>query len=319
MRIDVRSLAGLANMLAGIALGAVGAWVIITKKNPAAVPDGGTAVVAEASTSRELEAARARIAELEALLEARLAEAGEKLEGEAVAEADQGVSMPREIKNLADLVQASRPMLTRMTPMFQAMLERGIERRVAEMKDQLGLTDAQAEELARRLRQAGEDELAKFNERAVDPSTPPGEVFSRDGGPLQGEAFETILRESVDEEQFAEYQRRQLEDRAASLERAANREVDRLGRQLELDEGQKDQVFEIYARTSNRFDPSLEVQTDSGATADVEAGASREDAIRAVLRPDQQEVYDRQVEERRAREQRWRSFFQGGEAGGGER
>jgi hypothetical protein len=295
-------------LIFGLALGAgaASAWFLTRPAAPAPAPP--TTVSDDSSA---LDTAHARIAELEALLAAHPTPAQVDENGKPLPVAATAAGAPTQIQNIGDLVEASRPLLSRMGPMFESMMHRRIDRQVAQLKEQLGLTDEQAAELKRQLTQLGEDDIAEFNKRLNDPTTPPEQVFQRRGNPMQGEAFETALKESVSEEQYALYEKDKLEKQAQSLERAANNEADRLGRQLGLDDTQKDQVFEIYARTSKRFDPSLQVETEAGSQVQVDEDTNREDAIREILTPEQQTSYDQQIEERAAREARWRSFFNG--------
>ena len=296
-------------LLLGIALGtgAATAWFLTRPADTATVP---TPLAAVSDDSSALDAANRRIAELEAQLAARPSPALATEDGKALPAAAGGA--PPQIQSMGDLVEASRPLLSRMGPMFESMMQRRIDQQVAQMKDQLGLTDEQAADLKKRLTALGKADMTAFSKRLNDPSTPADQVFQRRGNSMEGEAFEAAVKESLSDDQYALYEKEKLEKQAQSLERAANNEAERLGRQLDLDEAQKDQVFEIYARTSDRFDPSLQVEIEGGSDVNVDPDMSREDTIRDVLTPEQQTTYDKQIEERTARETRWRSFFNGG-------
>jgi hypothetical protein len=75
--------------------------------------------------------------------------------------------------------------------------------------------------------------------------------------------------------------------------------VTRLDAIVSLDDAQRGEVFGVMARGARDFDPAMQFEglgTDRGALA---TGQSKQDAVLAVLRPDQRQIYQDEQEKRR--------------------
>jgi hypothetical protein len=231
-------------------------------------------------------------------------------EGEAVAPDSPTTPAPGRINNMNDLVNQSRPLLNSMVPMFTNMMKQGIDQQVERLTKELNLDTVQTDTLRQKLNAMGEQEMAEFSKRLNDPNTSPEDLIRRDGGVFAEEKLDEALKGTLTDEQYAGYSTKQLAQRAERLERQANGEVERLGGRLNLTEEQKDKVFQAVVTTSDNFDPALKVET--GSAADIPQGLSREDAIRAVLTPEQVKIYDEDLSKRRDTENMWRNMFRGG-------
>ena len=103
---------------------------------------------------------------------------------------------------------------------------------------------------------------------------------------------------------LARYKSDRLNQRVENVQNEAEHKVSRLHREVELDEAQQDQVFAIMARSSPDFDSSMQFEGLGDDTAKLAPGQSRNDAIMAVLRPDQRQQYEeRRVARRQEAEQ----------------
>jgi hypothetical protein len=224
-------------------------------------PTPAPAVAANsAALARDLAEARERIDELET----RLATPATLPAAEPPANA--APSTPPPANDLEAIVQESRPLLNRMMPVFQRMMERGIDQQVSRLVEQLGLDEAQSALLREKLTTLGQTEMEKFSQRLNDPGVSPEQLFRGEGGPFNPQALNNALKETLTPDQFADYEQKQTAERVERLERQTNAQVERLGNRLSLSENQKDQVFAALVKSS---DPGLQVETESSTAAEI--------------------------------------------------
>jgi Spy/CpxP family protein refolding chaperone len=291
-------------VIAGAALG--GGAIYLWQSNQGTV----TAPPAIASSDKgELDAAKKRIAELEQQVKSAEIAATPKVPVPTEEEraADPEAAMAKDIQGL---LQESRPLLNRLAPMFRQGMMRGIDRQVEQLAADLGLNDAQKEELRAKLTAMGDEEMKKFNDRLADPSMTPEKLFQEGGrgGPFSPDGMNAMLKETLTPEQYEQYDKKQTAERVQRLERQANWQTDRLGRRLNLTEQQKDQVFGIMVKSS---DPNLEVETGTGAAAPTSADADRDAAIKAILTPEQRAIYEQDAARDQERRERWSGMWGG--------
>jgi len=119
------------------------------------------------------------------------------------------------------------------------------------------------------------------------------------------------------------WRNRKLETKAQQIERTATRQLERMDK-LNLDETQKDQVFNILVKKNPQYDPTLTVE-GLNADSSFDAGKSQDEAIAAVLREDQMAEYKAMQDRQNAEKKRWSDalggfdptqFFQGMGGGG---
>ena len=294
-------------VVAGAALGGGAIYLWQSGSAPVTAPPAVTAV-----STGELDAAKKRITDLEQQVKAAELAATPKVEVPTEEEraADPQAAMAKDLKGL---LQDSRPLLNRLAPMFREGMMRGIERQIEDLATELGLNDAQKEELRAKLAAMGDAEMKKFNDRLADPNMTPEKLFQDGGrGAFSPEGMKTALKETLTPEQYEKYDKKQTAERVQRLERQANWQTDRLGKRLNLSEAQKDQVFGIMVKSS---DPNLEVETGTGAEAPTAADADRDAAIKAVLTPEQRTIYEEDAKREEERRGRWRGMFGGGMRG----
>ena len=261
-----------------------------------------------AKDNSELQSARKRIAELEQRVKSAelAATASTPVPTEAERAADPQAAMAQDMKGL---LQDSRPLLNRLTPMFRQGMMRGIDRQVEELATELGLNGAQKEQLRAKLAALGDEEMKKFNDRLADPNMTPDKLFQEGGrGPFSPDGMNAMLKETLTPDQYEKYEKKQTTERVQRLERQANFQTDRLGRRLDLTEEQKDKVFAIMVKSS---DPNLQVETGTGADVPAAADADRDAAIKAVLTPEQRAIYEQDAAREQERRDRWRGMWSG--------
>lgn len=206
---------------------------------------------------------------------------------------------------------------------------------IAKYKDKYGLTDDQVATLQTKLTAKLKEGTNKFASSLDNENKTVQEIMQEQGQQWQNQENEVaeIMKETLTDDQYNEFEREMLADRAQRVERNATRQMNRLDTQLNLDETQKDQVFGILVTNSPGFDPAMQVEGASVAPAksvtpgegegvlidggvgalageipagiDAAAldsaagntGVSQEDAIRAVLTPAQVETYNKSLEQ----------------------
>lgn len=291
-------------LVAGAALGGGLIYAWQSGKAPVTAPPA-----VAAPDPAELAAANKRIAELEERVKSAELAATPKVPVPTEEERarDPEAAMATDLKGL---LQDSRPLLNRLAPMFREGMKRGVDRQIDELAAQLGLNETQKEALRAKLTAMGDEEMRKFNERLADPNMTPEKLFADAGrgGAFAPEAMNAALKETLTPEQFEKYEKQQTEERVERLERQANWQTDRLGRRLNLSEEQKDQVFSIMVKSS---DPNLQVETGTGAQAPAAPDADREAAIKAILTPEQQAIYEQDTRRDQERRDRWRQLLGG--------
>ena len=298
-------------LVVGTALGAAVVYGIISLNRPQ-IPAPEAAPAAAPVDRSALEAANKRIDELENRLKQKEIEKAptptpeeRAKDPEAAAQAD-----------VRGLLQDSKPLLNRLAPLFQDGVKRMIDRQIDTLASRYGLTEDQKTKLRAKLQAMSDEEFKKFNDRLNDPKITPDKLFQPGANPLSPEALKVALKETMTADQYAAYEKQETEDRVKRLETQANWQTENLGQRLGLSEAQKDEIFGIMVKSS---DPSLAVETESGAGNNAPQNPDQEAAIRAVLTEDQAKTYDADNQRNAEMRNRWMQFFggAGGPGGGG--
>ena len=222
------------------------------------------------------------------------------------------------------LLNDARPLLKTMALMFgnerKKMAERMIRGMGERLAEQMGLTEEQTKDMIDHFLKLDEENFAKIK-AMLDRQLTVFDVFTvmKDMDPTK--SMDDYVMTKLTDDQKKSWENRKLESKAEQLERTANWQLQRMEK-LNLDEGQKDQVFDILVKKNPNYDPTLSV-AGLNAESTVDANKSQEEAIAAVLREDQLAEYKAMQERQNAEKKRWTEalggfdptqFFQG--AGG---
>jgi hypothetical protein len=280
--------------------GGAGVWVSSVLHRPQAVADAATrdesaAIKAQlGALQAELDAARGTIESLEAKLAAAPS---------AAAPGGEEVEVPAGPTDLNTVFQQAKPLLKTLGPFLDNARRRGTkamaERRVAEMTEKYGLTTDQQEAVKKWFEDKSEADAARGRELLDKPDAGLQDLIAAGRGQRPDDGLDEMMAGTLSPEQLAAYRADRLQERAASVEKEANRRVSQLNEVVQLDEAQQDKVFAIMARSSDNYDPAMQLEglgTDEAALAE---GASRDEAILAVLRPDQRQAYEADRQRRR--------------------
>lgn len=206
-----------------------------------------------------------------------------------------------------DVFRATQPLIRDLAPLFDRIRARELQRQ----------TDAKAGELARKysLNPAQQDALKQWlDQNAADEAKRYSDIISQDGTRLEDLAraatdvkvengLETFMVRTLSPDKLAAFKSDQMMDKVTKVQEEADRKVTRLDSIVTLDETQRGQVFGVMARGAEDFDPAMQFEgigTDTGTLA----GKSKQDAILAILRPDQREAYMAEQERRRTEAQK---------------
>lgn len=104
-------------------------------------------------------------------------------------------------------------------------------------------------------------------------------------------------------EQAEKYQTSRLTEKSEKITANANERLERLNKDLGLSEAQQDQVFNILVQTDKNYDSKLQIEGAAGTQLGKDI--KREEAIAAVLTPDQAAKYQTSLNQRKETEKSW--------------
>lgn len=205
-----------------------------------------------------------------------------------------------------DVFQATQPLIRDLSPLFDRMrikeLQRQSDTKSAELARKYSLTPSQQEALKQ-----------WFDQNAVDQAKAYSDLISQKGVKLEDIAkaatqvelnsgLDQFMESTLKGEKLAAYQSDRMLEKVERVQSEADLKVERLDGIVQLDESQRGQVFGIMARGSAYYDPAM--QLEGLGTSTPMTGKSKQDAVLAVLRPDQRQAYQAAQEKRRAEEQK---------------
>ena len=186
---------------------------------------------------------------------------------------------------------------------FAGAMSKGADRMIAaemeSQKEKLNLSDAQVESIKGKMVAMIQDETKRFQSELDDKNRSFGEIMQSQGDFWENNEpkINALLKEELNEEQYAQYERNELIEKTESIQKRANWELERMD-SLDLSEEQEDQIFGILVQKSSQFDEAMEIE---GISAELPEAArsqdvSKEDAIRSILNPDQLDKYNEKME-----------------------
>lgn len=207
-----------------------------------------------------------------------------------------------------DVFRATQPLIRDLAPLFDRIRVRELQRQ----------TDAKAGELARKysLNPAQQESLKQWlDQNAMDEAKRYTDLISQDGTRLEDLAkaatdvkvengLEKFMERTLNADKLATFKSDQMLEKVGKVQREADMKVTRLDNVVKLDETQRGQVFGVMARGARDFDPAMQFEGLGTDTAALSAGSSRQDAVLAILRPEQREAYEAERARRRAAAQK---------------
>jgi hypothetical protein len=290
----------IAGLLAGSAIGA-GTYYLLAPKTP---PPAPVAVSPAPKPSGNGESERiARLEKELAALKAEKEKAAEEPAKTASATAEDG--KPDLGKILKDASPLLKSLSSAFEPQRKEMVARFIDSQVQRLTEMAGLSESQAAALRSHLETMDKENQEKMQSAmGKDMKLEDLIAMRRNGGNNPQKAVDDWAAANLSGDQAEAYKAKRLTEKSEQITRSANAQLDGLDRELSLSEEQKDKVFNILVQTDQNYDASMKLE-GIDATASVGDGQSRDDAIAAILSPDQKAKYDARQTERKSRENRF--------------
>ena len=284
-------------VLGSVAAGAAAVYFLNGKNQPSAPAAAGPAPAPAAAP------ADPRIAKLEKEL------ADLKKRQESKPAPDTAEAKPEDKPDANKLLKDAQPLLKSLTAAFEPrrreMAERMIDAQVKRLTALANLTPDQAAALKAHLEQLDKENQDKWK------GTIDGDMKMEDLANLRrggfgdaDKALDDWAAANLPPDQADAYKTGRLREKTERITRSANAQVESLGRRLGLDETQKDKLFNIMVQTDSSYDPSMKLEGVAETTA-VAEGQSRDEAIAAILTPEQAQKYNSAEEDRRSRRARF--------------
>ncbi len=203
-----------------------------------------------------------------------------------------------------DIFRASKPLLRDLAPLLDRLRVRKqhevIDTLAGELSRQYDLTPAQQASLKQWFEDRSKQEAKRWTDLVAHDHTRLEDLMraSRDVRPDEGLA--TFMEGMLTGDKLATFKTDRMASRAERVQQEADMKVQRLDSIVGLDDAQRDQVFGAVARTSRDYDPAMRLE-GVGVENGTAQGLSRQDAMLAVLRPEQRAAYE--AERQRRREQ----------------
>lgn len=210
------------------------------------------------------------------------------------------------------LLNDARPLMKTLAIMFgkerAKLAERMITGIAERLAEEMGLTEEQTADMIAHFLKLDSANFEKIKEMLDKPITILS-VFSAMQDMNPSKNMDEYVMTKLNDDQKKAWENRKLETKAQQIERTANWQLQRMEK-LNLDETQKDQVFDILVKKNPQYDASLAVE-GLNAESTFDAGKSQEEAIAAVLREDQMAEYTSMQERQNKERQRWTSALGG--------
>jgi hypothetical protein len=281
-------------LLAGLVIGALGVWlgrdsVLPPKKSPEA-----RALELQA----QLTEMRLRLAKIDPTQAREREDSGSTL-GLGIRAALADVKAGRPV-DLNGLYQAIKPLMRDLSPLFDkirlANEKRHFEWLAGSMTREYGLNESQSQALKTFLFERGEANAKAFNELAFSGKATLNDMIQATRQQPYDSQTDSFMETLLQEPRRSAYRKAKLIERAERVQSDADAKVARLDNIVQLDESQKDRVFSIAARSSSAYSPDMRLEgVEEGEPF---RGGDRNQAINAVLRPEQQTRFDQWRESR---------------------
>ncbi len=275
-----------AGLLLGLLVGIAGA-ILYTQSLP---PEEGSLQEQTEMLQATLKKAEIRIAALEG--EGRTGKPGRTMRDNMRSIAED-IRAGRDV-DLDRVFDAAKPWMRDLAPIFDRIRVRDQKRRfdsrIGEFSRKYNLTESQQEALAKKFEEQAEENARRFNDVVNSDHSGLEDLIRASREMEEGQDIDALMESTLTGDALVRYKEDRLNERVEAVQNEADRKMQRLDNLVQLDETQKDEVFGLMARGSEHFDPSMQFDGLEGDTSRLAPGQSREEAIAAVLRPEQVEV-----------------------------
>jgi hypothetical protein len=277
-------------LVIGLAVGIAGS-LLFQQSFP---PPAGSPEEKLADTERDLARTRIQLAAAEARNPRPEPSTQQKL-ARGMRSIMEDIKAGREV-DINDLYKAVRPAMRDLSPLFERIRRKEMQKHhefvLQDLTREYELTPAQQEKVRAWQAQKLETDIEAYRAMNASDSVTLVDIMKAKKKSRLDDGLETVMAETLTGPDRTKYQAEHMAARVERVQAEADRRVTRLNDVVKLDNAQQDQVFAIMARGSEDFDPAMQFEGLSGETTPLPPGQSRDDAIRAVLRPDQRHQYE---------------------------
>ena len=284
-------------LIIGLLVGAMGALMFSRSMSP----EEGTPEERLEISQHELQQARRKIQVLEAINGNR----GPRDVKDGVRDIMQDIREGKDV-SLDDVFATMKPWMRNMAPLFDRMREINqqdwADNMTGEWTRKYNLNSAEQEQLRAWFLQKNKEKAAAFSE-VVNSDTSGFVDFAQateyDWRDTQG--IEDVMGNILEGDELTDFNEQRAKEGAERVQQEANRGLARLDQMVDLDEAQEDQVFGILTRGADGYQEDAFDYEGMGADQSALDRRARDEAIRSVLRPEQQLQFDERHAERRAK------------------
>jgi hypothetical protein len=202
-----------------------------------------------------------------------------------------------------DIFRATQPLIRDLAPLFDRMrvreLQRQTDAKAGELARKYALNPTQQKALAEWLNQNAEDEAKRFTDLISQEGTKLEDLAKASKDVRVDDGLEKFMERTLSGDRLLAFKTDSMTEKVSRVQQEADMKVTRLDAIVSLDDAQRGEVFGVMARGARDFDPAMQFEglgTDRGALA---TGQSKQEAVLAVLRPDQRQIYQNEQEKRR--------------------
>ena len=202
-----------------------------------------------------------------------------------------------------DIFRATQPLIRDLAPLFDRMrvreLQRQTDAKAGELARKYALNPTQQKALAEWLNQNAEDEAKRFTDLISQEGTKLEDLAKASKDVRVDDGLEKFMERTLSGDRLLAFKTDSMTEKVSRVQQEADMKVTRLDAIVSLDDAQRGEVFGVMARGARDFDPAMQFEglgTDRGALA---TGQSKQEAVLAVLRPDQRQIYQDEQEKRR--------------------
>lgn len=196
-----------------------------------------------------------------------------------------------------DVLRRIQPLLRELAPLLARLREQQYQGilggKVVEYSQKYGLDEAQQKQLAAWMKQRGAEDAKSWSRLIGSDSVSLAELEKQTRSSPPNRGIEEFMATQLDGENLAKFQDDLKAQKSWEVKRDANGKTEQINRAVQLDDDQRRKVFGIMARSSDSYDPSVDVPG-----ANEGSGTGMEAALK-VLRPEQRSAYEQGRERRR--------------------
>lgn len=275
-------------LIIGLLVGAAGA-LMFSRSLPA---EEGTPEEQLEIVQQDLKQAQRKVQ----ILQAQMGSRGPRGVKDGVRDIMQDIREGKDV-SLDDVFATMKPWMRNMAPLFDRMREINQEdwadNMTGEWSRKYDLTNAEQEQLRAWFLQKNKEKGNKFNQVVnSDSSGFVDFVQATEYDWRDTEGIDEVMGHILEGEELEEFKEQRSIEGAERVQDEANRGLARLDEMVELDDAQQDQVFGILARGADGYEAGAFDYDGMGADQSALDRRARDEAIRSLLRPEQQSQFD---------------------------